>query len=406
MKWIEELSRRRRFGVKPGLENITSLMERLGRPHEGIPSIHIAGTNGKGAVSAILDALLQGVYKKVGRYTSPHLVKINERFFINAKPCGSEELSAHARDVFLAAAGGNVTFFEALTAVAFLMFKRSKVDCAILECGLGGRFDATNIVNPMASVITRIGLDHCSFLGSTLEEITREKAGIIKKSVPVVLGRNDKKVVDIVRACALEAGSPFFYAPEIVDERVLGGEFPLGGSFNRENAVTALAALSVLGIKYDVGRLARVVWPGRFQKVGDVIVDGAHNPAGAKALADSLGGGAFALVAGFCADKDVGEVLREFSRFAEKGFAVAIKNERSLPARETAEMMNRAGIESTSCVSVSEAIESARRTGLPVVVSGSLFLVGEALLILDAYPWPELLVETGVNEIDESEKMA
>lgn len=405
MKWIEELSFRRKFGIKPGLENITALMQSLGDAHKKFPSIHIAGTNGKGAVTAILEALLNDGQRKVGRYTSPHLVKINERFFINGSPCVTDELSIHAKEVFLSCNGSEVTFFEALTALAFLLFAKKKVDVAILECGLGGRFDATNIVTPLVSVITKVGLDHCSYLGSTLKEIAIEKSGIIKPSIPVVLGRNDPDVVSIIRERAQEMGSAFFYAPEVVDEASIPSGFSLSGSFNRENAVTALAALKVLGIEFDINRLNNVVWPGRFHRVGNVIVDGAHNPAGAKALVESLNKENFALVAGFCGDKDVPNVLKEFSAVAKVGFAVPIKNERSLSAQETAEMMNIAGMKAEACSSVSQAISKARQTRLPVIVSGSLFLVGEALLVLDAYPWTELLDSENVQKIDESEKI-
>jgi dihydrofolate synthase/folylpolyglutamate synthase len=298
-----------------------------------------------------------------------------------------------------------LTFFEALTAVAFLVYAEAKVDYAVLETGLGGRLDATNVCRPELCVITKIGLDHCDWLGDTVEKIAAEKAGIIKKGVPIVLGKNDPAVVAVVKARASEVGAPFVYAPDVADESEIPDGFSLVGSFNRENAVTAIAALKTLGLtKGMADGLGNVVWPGRFQRVGRFIIDGAHNPPAARALAAALrkyapfAGSVPTLVAGFCGDKDVDETLRILAPLVKKGIAVRTNNPRSLDPVELARKMESAGISAISCDSVQLALEKLgsvpKITGsvpkceaVDVLICGSLFLAGEALAALGAFPW-------------------
>lgn len=389
MKFLEELAARRRFGMKPGLDAIRGTCAALGDPQKSFKAIHVAGTNGKGAVCAMLDAALRAGGLRVGRYTSPHLVKLNERFFLDGAPIGDDALSAAAEKV-AKIAPDDLTFFEALTAVAFLVYAEAKVDYAVLETGLGGRLDATNVCVPELCVITRIGLDHCDWLGDTVEKIASEKAGIIKPHVPVVLGENLPEVRAVVEARAKEVGAPFFYAPDVASAADVPRDFPLGGTFNRENAVTALAALKVLG-KGDASGFADVVWPGRFQRVENFIIDGAHNPPAAHALAEALRelhlSEPLALIAGFCGDKDVGDVLSILAPFVKKGYAVRTNNPRSLSAEETAEKMRAAGIDAVAAPSLAAAIGSAS-SAPRALICGSLFLAGEALVELGAYPWP------------------
>ena len=413
MSFLGELAARRRFGMRPGLETIRGVCAALGDPQLKFKAVHVAGTNGKGAVCAILDAALRshegsgGVTPPhIGRYTSPHLVKINERFFLDGAPVDDATLERIAQRVESSLLrlhlDSTPTFFEALTAVAYLLYAEAKVDCAILECGLGGRLDATNVCDPALSVITKIGLDHCDWLGDTVEKIAAEKAGIVKPGVPVVLGRNAPSVVEVVRRRAAEVGAPFHYAPDLADEGEIPAGFPLPGSFNRENAVTALAALKAL---LGGGRLPstaadgfrNAVWPGRFQRIGDFIVDGAHNPPAARALraaleAEGLGHRALGLICGFCGDKDVGEVLSILAPLVKKGFAVRTNNPRSLTAEETAAKMRAAGIDAVACVSLRSAIEQSnnqtiKQSNNRTLICGSLFLAGEALVELGAYPW-------------------
>ena len=424
--FIESLAARRRFGMRPGLDAIRRLCGSLGNPQASFRAVHVAGTNGKGAVCALLDAALrEGRRKKeegkgkreegrgakgrllVGRYTSPHLVKLNERFFIEGRPISDADLERFAEMVQASPAADDVTFFEALTAVAFLAFAEARVDHGILECGLGGRLDATNICDSELCVITRIGLDHCDWLGGTVDKIAAEKAGIVKPGVPVVLGRNDSSVRAVVESRAKAVGAPFFYAPDVVDEREMPEDLPLRGTFNRENAVTALAALRVLDglcrgvMPSDLQKAwSGVAWPGRYQRVGEFIVDGAHNPPAADALAAALSGdfpgGRLPLVAGFCGDKDVESVLRALAPHVSRGFAVRTTNPRSLSADATAGAMRGAGIPAEACPSLAEALARSRESGAtapePTLVCGSLFLAGEALVALGAYPWGDAAV--------------
>ena len=399
MKFLEDLAARRRFGMRPGLDAILRVCAALGTPQEGIRAVHVAGTNGKGAVCAILDSCLRAAGYRVGRYTSPHLVQLNERFFLNGAPVSDETLEKHSLSVKNAISnwgsspenGGlspdELTFFEALTAVAFDLFAAAKPDFAVLETGLGGRLDATNVCHPVVTVITRIGLDHCDWLGGTIAEIASEKAGIIKKGVPVVVGANENEALDVIKRRADEVGAPFVYAPDIASSDEIPSNFSLMGSFNRENAVTALAVLRTMGVSGFERGFASVVWPGRFQRVDSFVVDGAHNPPAARALASALSEGPRLenLIAGFCGDKDVDEVLRIIAPFVRRGFAVKTNNPRSLSAEATAEKMKLAGIDAIPCDSLKNAIAQAGT--VPTLICGSLFLAGEALVELGAYPW-------------------
>ena len=396
--FLDRLAARRRFGMRPSLDAISGVCAALGDPQKNLRAIHVAGTNGKGAVCAMIEACLRSCGLRACRYTSPHLVRINERFFVDGKPVDDATLERAADMVFHADSDTNsqLTFFEALTAVAFIAFSEAKCDYAVLETGLGGRLDATNICVPEICVITKIGLDHCDWLGDTVEKIAAEKAGIIKKGVPIVLGKNDPEVIAVVKTRASEVGAPFFYAPDMADESEIPDGFSLEGAFNRENAVTALAALKVLK-KGSRDGLSNVVWPGRFQRVGRFIIDGAHNPPAARALAAALSkyapfaGSVPTLIAGFCGDKDVDETLRILAPLVGKGIAVRTNNPRSLAPEELARKMEAAGIPAISCDSIHLALEKMgsvpNGSGVDTLICGSLFLAGEALAELGAFPW-------------------
>lgn len=396
--FLDRLAARRRFGMRPSLDAIRGVCAALGDPQKELRAIHVAGTNGKGAVCAMIEACLRSGGLRACRYTSPHLVRINERFFVDGKPVDDATLERAADKVFHADSDTNsqLTFFEALTAVAFIAFSEAKCDYAVLETGLGGRLDATNICVPEICVITKIGLDHCDWLGDTVEKIAAEKAGIIKKGVPIVLGKNEPAVIAVVKARASEVGAPFFYAPDMADESEIPDGFSLEGAFNRENAVTALAALKVLK-KGSRDGLSNVVWPGRFQRVGRFIIDGVHNPPAARALAAALSkyapfaGSVPTLIAGFCGDKDVDETLRILAPLVGKGIAVRTNNPRSLAPEELARKMESAGIPAISCDSIHLALEKMGSvpsgSGADTLICGSLFLAGEALAALGAFPW-------------------
>ena len=396
--FLDRLAARRRFGMRPSLDAIRGVCAALGDPQKKLRAIHVAGTNGKGAVCAMIDACLRSCGLRACRYTSPHLVRINERFFVDGKPVDDATLESAADKVFHADSDTNsqLTFFEALTAVAFIAFSETKCDYAVFETGLGGRLDATNICVPEICVITKIGLDHCDWLGDTVEKIAAEKAGIIKKGVTIVLGKNEPEVIAVVKARASEVGAPFFYAPDMADESEIPDGFSLEGAFNRENAVTALAVLKVLK-KGSRDGLSNVVWPGRFQRVGRFIIDGAHNPPAARALAAALSkyapftGSVPTLIAGFCGDKDVGETLRILAPLVGKGIAVRTNNPRSLAPEKLARKMEAAGIPAISCDSIHLALEKMGSvpsgSGVDTLICGSLFLAGEALAELGAFPW-------------------
>lgn len=422
MTFLEELAARRRFGMKPGLDTIRSVCAALGNPERRLRNvIHVAGTNGKGAACAILDACLRSAGHTVARYTSPHLFRLNERFFLNGEPISDAILEAASSQVSRVVANPNtqttqnpntlsrdLTFFEALTAVGFVAYAAADPDFTVLETGLGGRLDATNICQPALCVITRLGLDHCDWLGDTVEKIAAEKAGIIKPGVPVVLGRNVDSVVEVVRARARALGAPFYYAPELATEAEIPADFSLAGSFNRENAVTALAALKVLQkhlrssfilhpSSLEVG-FSRVVWPGRFQKVGNFLVDGAHNPPAARALAAALEGQDLrdlTLICGFCGDKDVDETLRILKPYVSRALAVKTNNPRSLSPAELVAHLTAVGIpaepsEDLNLALVHPTAQTPQTPGTQpptVLICGSLFLAGEALVALKAYPW-------------------
>ena len=446
------------FGVKPGLESIRAVCAAMGDPQDSLRVVHVAGTNGKGAVCALIDSALRAAGFRTGRYTSPHLVSLNERFFLDGAPVSTEKLNSAFRSLTshfpllnskLETLNSKLTYFELLTATAFALYSKEKVDYLVLETGLGGRLDATNIVpHPEVCVITRIGLDHCDWLGHTIAEIAAEKGGIIKPEVPVVLGAMPDDARHVLERIAAERHAPCLYAPEnsqfptpnstrstcstrlnskhpstrstcstrlsshdtklkTRNSELESGNSKLGtlnlrGTFNRENAVTAFAALKVLGIEdAAIARgFASVVWPGRYQRltVGGrrFLVDGAHNPPAMRALVDSLkaepqesegGFPVHSVLCGFCGDKDVAANLKILREVAESGFAVSIRNPRSLPPERTAALMREAGFRSVMvCETPDEALDQAPDG---TVVCGSLFLAGEVLERLGGLPSPE-----------------
>ena len=394
-----------RFGVKPGLESIRAVCAAMGDPQDSLRVVHVAGTNGKGAVCALIDSALRAAGFRTGRYTSPHLVSLNERFFLDGAPVSTEKLNA-AYSTLNPQLSTNLTYFELLTATAFELYARERVDYLVLETGLGGRLDATNLVKkPEVCIITRIGLDHCDWLGHTIAEIAAEKGGIIKPGVPVVLGAMPEEARAVLERIAAERHAPCLYAPENTQPSTLNSQpstLNLRGTFNRENAVTAYAALKVLGIEDAVlaRGFASVVWPGRYQRLTvngrRFLVDGAHNPPAMRALVDSLKAepqereGGFpvrSVLCGFCGDKDVTANLKILREVAENGFAVSIRNPRTLPPTRTAALMSEAGFRSaTVCETLDDALDQVPDG---TVVCGSLFLAGEVLERLGALPSPD-----------------
>lgn len=419
---IAAISERRRFGMKPGLERMEALLEALGGPERGLACVHVAGTNGKGSVAAMVASVLQRAgLGDVGLYTSPHLVFFNERIRIGGAPISDAALD-RALGAVLAADSGEASFFELATATAFVAFRDAGVRLAVVETGLGGRLDATNVIVPVLSVITNIGLEHCQYLGDTIGEIAFEKAGIVKPGRPVVAGAMDPVALEVIRKRAAALSAPFFEARTAVssrkakdgservaiedDSRAVGNiRLPLGGPFQRENLSTAITALEVFSqaagmpLEDDAVRagLESVVWPCRFQRVCDtpaVIVDGAHNPPAAVALARAIAnvGAPIALVAGMCDDKNAGDFLRILHPQARVAFATETPNDRTMPAGGLAALMRAAGWRSAQAIpnwrdALDAATAWALENGGAVIVCGSLFLAGAVADLYGALPW-------------------
>lgn len=293
-------------GGKFGVDRMAALAAELGHPERTVPCIHVAGTNGKGSVSAMLDAILHAAGWKTGLYTSPHLVKLGERVQVERRMLSERAIVDYVRELRPIAeklgarsADDHPSFFEFMTGMAFLQFARQRCDISVIEVGLGGRLDATNIVTPEISVITSIGMDHCEFLGDQLEQIAAEKAGIIKPGRPVVIGRMPEPAERTIRAVARERGAGVICVREQFGEDVAA--YPhtnLEGDYQRWNAATATLVARELGARWKIDDatiargLEQVDWPGRWQRVrldGRLtILDASHNPEGAQVLETNL----------------------------------------------------------------------------------------------------------------------
>jgi dihydrofolate synthase / folylpolyglutamate synthase len=410
------LASRTRFGVKFGLDTIRVLVAALGHPERVYPTLLVAGTNGKGSVVAYADAALRAAGLRVGRYTSPHLVSLRERIAVGGRPLSAAALARAVDEVRTAADGlvsagrlaAHPTYFEAVTAAAFVHFRRARVDVAVLEVGMGGRLDATNVSEPLASAIVTVALDHEAYLGHGLPAIAREKAGVLRRGRTAVLGRLAPSARRVVARRATLEGARLVDALGDVTLTDAGrgqidvatparryrGVRPLLGAHQRDNVVVAirlLEAARAAGLRFDLGRaaagLSRVRWPGRLQWIPGrprILVDGAHNPAGARALAAYLKGlGPFVLVFGAMADKSVDVMARTLFPLARH---VVLTKPRMKRAAAPAEIARRAGAvakRAHRAPTLEIALARARSLseGGPIVVAGSLFLAGEVLAL-------------------------
>ena len=299
-------------GKKEGLTNMRAVMARLGNVQDRLAMVHVAGTNGKGSTCAMLERALREAGYRTGLYTSPYIEKYNERIRINGTPLEGEKLARLVEQIWpviesCREEGLCITEFELGTVLAFMAFAQENVDIAIIEVGLGGRLDPTNIINPLVSVITNVGMDHMHFLGDTIEEIAMEKAGIMKPDTPVVLGWQEENVravlLEAAKALAVPVLEPMSrhvretarsvtFDAQMIGETISSLTVSLIGRHQADNAAAALGALSVLKqrgydrITEETTRraLADVHWPGRLEYFGNVILDGAHNEPGVKAL--------------------------------------------------------------------------------------------------------------------------
>jgi dihydrofolate synthase/folylpolyglutamate synthase len=382
------------LSMRFGLERVERALDALGHPERAAPVLHVAGTNGKGSTCAMAAAALRAAGLTVGLYTSPHLEAFNERIQVDGRPIADADLAAAAEAVRAACpwheAGApeeRLTYFEFATLAAFVHLARARVDAAVVEVGLGGRLDATNAVAPAVTAVARIGLDHTQLLGDTVEAVAREKAGIFKRGVPAVVHAHQPPgVLEVLAAEAARAGAPFQVAPPGWD-----GPMALLGPHQRGNAGLAAAALRALrGAGLPVGEeavaagIAGASWPGRLERLGGVLLDGAHNPDGAAALAAALAalhpGRPAELVFGVLGDKDHRGMLAALAPVARRLHLVAPATPRARPAAEVAALAASLGVDAHVHDGVAAAIACARAAaaGAPVVVAGSLYLVGEA----------------------------
>ena len=410
------LAQRARLGIKFGLETMAALGAELGHPERSFTALTIAGTNGKGSVAAYVDAVLRASGVAAGRYTSPHLVRVHERITTGGRAIGAEELEAAVGAVRGAAARlvargtlrDHPTYFEALTAAAFEHFRRQDVRVSVLEVGLGGRLDATNACNPAASAIVSVDYDHQELLGTTLAAIAGEKAGVLRPERATVVGPMPADAREVIEREAARTGArlvPAFEGVRVADgpagldvttpRAVYRGLRALPGAHQRDNLVVALRLLECareVGVPVDLAAvpagLAATQWPGRLQEVpGEppLLLDGAHNAAGARALADHLRGRGAApvvLLFGAMADKDVAAMAGALFPLARDIVLTRVGMERAASPEELA---RRAGAEGGRAVlepDVVQALAKARalaRKDATVVVAGSLYLVGAVL---------------------------
>lgn len=383
---------------KEGLENTWALDEHFGHPHRSFRSIHIAGTNGKGSCSHTLAAILQEAGYKVGLYTSPHLIDFRERIRVNGQPVPEAYVIRFVEEERAFFEPLHPSFFELTTAMAFRYFAEEKVDVAVVEVGLGGRLDCTNIIRPDLCIITNISLDHVQFLGDTLEKIAGEKAGIIKPGIPVVIGETTPETRPVFQKKAEEVGAPIHFAEEEVKEVHPDWEYELKGLYQEKNRRTLWAALPLLqegGYQISESDIqagfAHVVeltgLMGRWQKLQEhptVICDTGHNVGGIQYIAEQLRRQVFRrlhIVIGMVNDKDVRGVLALLPREATYYFTQA-SVKRALPAGQLARLAAEAGLQGTCYPDVPSAVRAAQKESLPedfIFVGGSSFIVADLL---------------------------
>lgn len=419
---IAYLEKAASFGIKPGMERINALLDELGRPEKAYKVIHVTGTNGKGSVVAMVTAVLENASLKVGRYTSPHLINYTERIY-----CGGQDISredfARAADVVKEAADKVTargieapTEFELLTAMAFWYFREQKVDYAVVEVGLGGLLDSTNVVHPVVSVITNVAMDHMQYLGNTIEEIARHKAGIIKEGIPVVTAAQQVPLKTIKKEAHAKKARLYFYGRDFeIDSRSRWQHgqvvvvkrkdmpkdqqkgllfVPFVGPHQAVNAAVAVMALTVLMKQddrineYNLREgLARARWMGRFEihdiRGVPVVFDGAHNAAGAEALSEALAeqypDKRRLIVFTSLKDKDTDTVVALLVRKTDKVFYMEAPTPRTRTLEELSAMFTCDKKEEPSVSSaLDDALAEAGKDDM-VLVCGSLYILGEAL---------------------------
>jgi dihydrofolate synthase / folylpolyglutamate synthase len=399
---IEFLFSLERLGMKFGLQNITALCEALGHPERAFQSVHVAGTNGKGSVTVMVETAVRAAGHRAARYTSPHLVRLEERFVIDGREVATSRLRdalaavQHAADSLMQrGTAAPPTFFECATAAAFVLFREARVDIAVLQVGLGGRLDATNVVHPLVTAITSIDLDHQAQLGNTIASIAREKAGIAKPGVPLVCGPVTAEARDVIEQVCAAVGAPVTHVGEsLLAAHGLGEvELALHGRHQRTNAAVAVAILDQLakeGVPVPDSAvrsgLTDAVWPARLERLSyrgrDVLLDAAHNPAGARALASYLreiGWSGVTLLFGAMRDKDAARMVAPLAPFCARIICTTAPTPRAAPASDLASSVREtaaAGVPVIVLDDFPSALDRAVSAGDPIVAAGSIFLVG------------------------------
>ena len=388
---------------KEGLENTLALDEHFGHPHRNFRTIHVAGTNGKGSCSHTLAAILQEAGYRTGLYTSPHLVDFRERIRVNGQPIPEEYVIRFVEEERSFFEPLSPSFFELTTAMAFRYFADQKVDVAIIEVGLGGRLDCTNIIRPDLCIITNISFDHTQFLGSTLAQIASEKAGIIKQGIPVVIGETTPETRPVFAEKAQAVQAPICFAEDHVPEEYSDMDYELKGLYQEKNRRTLLTALPLLkkagyhlseqAIRNGFAHVCELTGlMGRWQKLQDaptLICDTGHNVGGITYIAEQLKQQTYRklhIVMGMVNDKDIRGVLALLPRDADYYFTKA-SVKRALPESELARLANAAGLQGECYPDVPTAVRAAQEKSLPedfIFVGGSSFIVADLLASRDA----------------------
>jgi len=403
LAWLYGLQR---FGIKLGLENTQRLIAELSRKGDlqiahGLEAaapwkvIHVAGTNGKGSVCAMIDSILRAQGCRTGLFTSPHLVTFRERIRANGEMISEDAVASGltAIRVLIADWNPHPTFFEVATALALKHFAETKIDFVILETGLGGRLDATNAIQSNVSVVTQIDFDHERWLGKTLPEIAAEKAGIIKPRVPIVSAAQRPEAEEVIRARAAEREAPIEFVTAPYDETSIA----LAGSHQRQNAALAIAALRTGKIDIDKSATARglanVDWPARFQRWDErTVIDGAHNPGAARVLAETwrevFGDQRATLILAVLSDKDLRGICEALAPISDYVLLPKIRSERAAPPEDLADTLPNITppLPCSIIPSVARALELARAKPNPILITGSLHFAGEVLAHLHGEP--------------------